>query len=133
MNAREISINLETEDWYGHKTNWFNIYRDAKLPIPHILTLPKNSSIFYSPYAPDAPSSGEAGFLSQDKPFKLKITLYWKDVNNKKYIQVGFYELKGSRLPNNENLLYFQPLANYDNVNDGEEAWKYEKKSINEM
>lgn len=126
-NAKDISINFETEDWYGHKTNLFNIYKEAGMPVPHILTLPKNSNVFYPSYAPDAPASGEAGFLAQDKPFKLKISLYWQDINDAKYVQVGFYELKGTRTPNAEALLYFQPLSNYDSVNDGAKAWDQEK------
>lgn len=93
------------------------------MPIPHFLSLPKNSRFFYPSYAPDAPASGESGFVSQDKPFKLKLTLYWKDVNNNEYVYVGFYDLKSARLPNNENQLYFQPISAYDSVKDGIVAW----------
>jgi len=128
--AREVSINFETEDWYGHKTSLYEIYKNSKRPIPHILTFPKNSSMLYPSYAPDAPSAGEQGFVSQDKPFRIKITVYWKDVNSKEYIYVGYYDLKYVILPNNEYQLYFQPIANYDSINDGDLAREYAIKKI---
>ena len=89
------------------------------MPIPHILSLPKNSQILYPSYAPDAPASGEAGFISQNKQLKVKISLYWQDVNDKEYVYVGFYDLKRAVLPNNENQLYFQPISTYDSIKDG--------------
>jgi len=129
-NAMQVAINFETKDWYEHKTNLFNIYKEAHGPTPHILSLPKNSRLFYPSYAPDAPASGESGFLNQNKPFKVKITLYWKDINDNEYVYVGFYDLKSAPLPNNENRLYFQPVSTYDSVNDGDLAWEYAKKSL---
>jgi len=130
VTAREIAINFETEDWYGHKTSLFDIYKTAQRPIPHILSLPKNSRLLYPSYAPDAPSTGEHGFVNQEKPFKLKLTLYWKDVNSKEYVYVGFYDLKSSRLPNSKNQLYFQPINTYDSIKDTDEAWDYAKQSL---
>ena len=130
VSAREISINFETEDWYGHKTNLFDIYKETNLPIPHFLSLPKNSRLLYPSYAPDAPASGESGFVAQDKPFKLKLILYWKDINDEKYVYVGFYDLKSTRLPNDENRLYFQPIDTYDNIKDGDIAWNNAKKQF---
>ena len=100
------------------------------MPIPHILSIPKNSRLFYPSYAPDAPASGEEGFVNQDKPFKLKLCVYWKDINEKEYVCVGFYDLKFTTLPNNENQLYFQPLSFYDSIKDGDKAWDYEEKVL---
>lgn len=128
VGAKDVSLNFETEDWYGHKTNLFQIY--AKMPIPHFLTIPKNSRLLYPSYAPDAPSSGEQGFIQQEKPFKLKLTLGWKDINNKKYVYVGFYNLKSSLLLNKQAVLYFQPLNTYDSVKDGKIAWEYAEKGL---
>lgn len=131
VSAREVAINFETEDWCGHKTSLFDIYKEAKCPIPHLLSLPKNSRLEYpSYYRPDAPASGENGFVTQDKPFRLKLTLYWKDINDKKYVYIGFYELKNAVLPDNENQLYFQPVNTYDNVKDGDIAWDYADKKF---
>lgn len=130
VSAKDVSLNFETEDWYGHKTNLFQIYRDTKMPIFHFLTIPKNSRLLYPSYAPDAPSSGEQGFIQQEKPFKLKLTLEWKDINNKKYVYVGFYNLKSSLLPNKQVVLYFQPLNTYDSVKDGEIAREYAEKGL---
>lgn len=123
VSARDVSLNFETEDWYGHKTNLFQIYKEAKMPVLHFMTLPKNSRILYPSYAPDAPASGEQGFIQQEKPFKLKLTLEWSDINNKKYVYVGFYNLKHSLLPSKQVVLYFQPLNTYDSVKDGRIAW----------
>jgi len=129
-NARDIAINFETKDWYDHKTSLFNIYKEANRPIPHISSLPKNSQLFYPSYAPDAPSTGEQGFIGQDKSFKLKLTLYWKDINNKEYVYVGLYDLRSAPLPNNETQLYFQPINTFDNIKDGEIAWEQAKKDL---
>ena len=129
VSAREASINFETEDWYGHKTDLFDIYKQSKMPIPHILTIPKNSQIFYPSYSPDAPASGLDGFLSRNKPFKVKVVIYWKDINDKRYVQVGFYTLESGDLPNGEKLLYFQPVEIYDSVTDNDKAWQYAKNS----
>lgn len=130
VNAREVAINFETKDWYEHKTSLFDIYKESNMPILHILSLPKNSRILYPSYAPDAPSSGEDGFVNQNKPFKVKITLYWKDINNKEYVYVGLYDLKSTILPNNERQLYFQPINTYDSVKDKNLAWDYAKKTL---
>lgn len=130
VSAKDVALNFETEDWYGHKTSLFQIYRDAKMPIPHFLTIPKNSRLLYPSYAPDAPSIGEQGFIQQEKPFKLKLILEWKDINNKKYVYVGFYNLKSSLLPNKQAVLYFQPLNTYDSVKDGKVAWENAEKDL---
>ncbi len=128
--AREVTLNFETKDWYGHKTSLFKIYEEAKHPVPHILSLPKNSRMVYPSYTPDAPASGLAGFLNQEKPFDLKLTLSWKDVDGKEYVYVGFYILKNAPLPAGEQRLYFQPLSTYDSVKDGELAWKNAKHEL---
>ena len=128
--ARQVSLNFETRDWYDHKTSLFEIYKAAKYPIPHILSLPKSSRIIYPSYAPDAPAGGLQGYLSQDKPFKLKLTLSWKDANDKKYVYVGFYDLKSAPLPDGSYKLYFQPLNTYDSVKDGEAAWNYAQQEL---
>lgn len=130
-NAKDISLNLETKDWYDHYTNWFNIYKDAKLPIPHIASLAKNTEIIYPSYAPDTPSAGEDGYVNQDKPFLLKITLSWKDNNNKEYVYVAFYRLEHSRLVN-DIFLYFSKIEAYDSVIDGRKAWEESEISLKE-
>ena len=129
-NARDVALNFETEDWYGHGTSLFQIYQEMKQPIPHIASLPKNSRFPYPSYAPDAPATGEAGFVSQNKPFKLRLTLYWKDINYKDYVYVGFYQLKSSQLLNGTHQLYFQPVNIFDSVKDGQSAWDRAKQPL---
>ena len=128
--AREVALNFETKDWYGHKTSLFEIYKSANHPIPYILSLPKTSRMTYPSYAPDAPAGGLQGYLNQDKPFKLKLTLSWEDTNDKKYVYVGFYDLKSAPLPDGNYRLYFQPLSTYDSVKDGEAAWAYTQQEL---
>ncbi len=128
--ARQVALNFETRDWYDHKTSLFEIYKAAKHPIPHMLSLPKSSRVTYPSYAPDAPAGGLQGYLSQDKPFKLKLTLSWKDTNDKKYVYVGFYDLKSALLPDGSYMLYFQPLNTSDSVKDGEAAWTYAQQEL---
>ncbi len=127
--ARSVSLNFETEDWTGFQTSLFKIYRDARQPIPHFLLVPKNSQLIYPSYAPDVPATGEAGFVNQDKSFKLKLTLYWEDINDQKYVYVGFYELRSALLPNGKRLLYFQPISTFDSVKDKEAAWNHAKQT----
>lgn len=128
-NAKGISLNIETKDWYDHYTNWLDIYRDNKLPIPHIASLPKNTDLMYPSYIPDAPASGKNGYISQGKPFLSKLTLYWKDNNNKEYVYVAFYRLDFSRLIDNV-FLYFSRIEEHDSVIDGQKAWDYAKLSL---
>jgi len=128
--ARHVSINFETLDWYDHPTSLFEIYKERNHPVPHILSLPKGSRFIYPSYAPDAPSSGETGYLGQDKPFKLKLSVYWKDINEKEYVHVGVYDLKAAPLPDGRNMLYFNPIETFDSVKDGDVAWERAKGSI---
>lgn len=130
-NAKDIAINFETRDWYNHHTSLFQIYKDAKQPIPHIASLAGGTKLPYPSYAPDAPASGEAGYISQDKPFLLKLTLYWKDNNNKEYSYVAFYKLEYNRLYDGL-YLYFSRIEDYDSVNDGKKAFEYAEKSLKE-
>ncbi len=127
--AREISLNFETEDWFGHPTSLFQIYREQKAPIPHIFSLPKGQKLVYPSYAPDIPAAGESGFIQQNKPFRLKLVLHWKDVNDRKYVYVGFYTLKPSPW-GDRHLFYFQPLNAYDSVKDDDTAWKYATEGV---
>ncbi len=127
--ARHVKVNFETQDWFDHRTSLFQIYEERKHPIPHILSLPKGSRFIYPSYAPDAPSGGEAGYLGQEKPFKLKLCVYWKDINEKEYVHVGFYELKAAPLLDGQNMLYFQPVETYDSIKDGDVAWNRAKPS----
>lgn len=130
-NAKSIAINFETRDWYNHPTSLFQIYGDAGQPIPHIASLAGGTKFLYPSYVPDAPASGEAGYISQDKPFLLKLTLRWKDNNNKKYSYVAFYKLEHSRLIDKVHL-YFSQIEDYDSVNDGHKAFEYAEKSLKE-
>ena len=66
----------------------------------------------------------------QDKPFKLKLTLSWKDTNGNKYVYVGFYDLKSAPRPDGNYMLYFQPVSTYDSVKDGQIAWDYAKQEL---
>jgi hypothetical protein len=118
--ARHVSINFGTLDWYDHRTSLYEIYKERKHPCPIILSMPKGSRFVYPPYAPDAPSSGESGYVNQDKPFKLKLSVYWKDINEKEYVRVGVYDLKAASRPDGKNRLYFQPIETFDSVKDGE-------------
>ena len=129
-NARHVKVNFETLDWYDHRTSLFEIYKERQHPVPTVLSLPKGSKFIYPTYAPDAPSSGEAGYLSQDKPFKLRLSVYWKDINDKEYVQVGIYDLKAAPLLDGRNMLYFQPIETFDSVKDGDIAWQRAKGAI---
>ncbi len=130
-NAKGISLNIETMDWYDHYTNWLDIYKNNKLPIPHIASLPKNADLIYPSYIPDAPASGKNGYINQDKPFLSKLTLSWKDNNNKEYVYVAFYKLDYSRLIDNV-FLYFSRIEDSDSVIDGQKAWDYAKLNLKE-
>ena len=130
-NAKGVSLNIETKDWYDHCTNWFNIYKEIKLPIPHIASLSKNSELIYPSYTPDAPSSGKEGYVNQDKPFLVKLILYWRDNNNKDYLYMAIYKLDHSRLVDNI-FLYFSQIEAYDSVIDGQKAWDYAKLDLKE-
>ncbi|GEM_PF-5216571 len=128
-NAKAIALNIETKDWFDHYTNWFDVYKEINLPIPHIASLGPNTELPYPGYAPDAPNSGEAGYISQANPLLLKLTLYWNDNNNKKYVYVAFFKLNYSRLSNG-NYLYFAKIESYDSVIDSDKAWTFSKKSL---
>ena len=130
-NAKHISLNLETKDWYGHCTNWFEVYKSYKFPIPKITSLAKNADLIFPSYTPDAPSSGEAGYVSQEEPFVLKITLSWQDNNNREYVYVAFYKLEYSRLAD-KVFLYFSKIEDYDSVLNSQKALEYANKSLKE-
>lgn len=127
VKAIGVSLDVETEDWTGHKTSLFDIYKKAKEPILHILSFPKNARLEWDYYyKPDIPASGKTGFLSQEKPFKVKLILRWKDINEKEYIYVGIYHLKHRR----GTSVYFSPISNYDSIKDGEKAWEFAKYGV---
>ena len=131
VSARSVALNFETLDWDNppHPTSLFQIYRERKHPIPHLLKFAGGAQMIYPSYSPDVPNAGEAGFLAQDKPFRLKLALHWDDVNDKKYVWVGFYTLEHAPFGERQQL-YFQPEEAYDSVKDGAVAWKYATEGV---
>ncbi len=127
LNAR---LNIETRDWTGFKTNLHEISKAQGIPNPVFSSISRNSPVIYPSYSPDAPASGAAGFVNQDKPFKVKLVLEWEDVNREKYLYVGFWDLKHAALPDKKYLFYFTPTENYESVLDGQIAWQEAKRDL---